>query len=158
MTDRLGPINYGGRGEHIYLGRDITRSEDYSEVTAREIDEEIRALVDTAYKRTTDILSEHRDQLEKLAAALLERETLTAIEVYELLGMEEKLAETRKAQEESTRKQQEEMAKAAGAKAEAPAAEPTDETRRQQLESLDLEEPAQPKEPPPANEAPPPKE
>ena len=87
MSDKLGPIQYGERSDHIYLGRDITRSEAYSEETARIIDLEIKKLVDEAMDSARNILTEHRDKLDKLAEALLEKETLDAAQVYELLDM-----------------------------------------------------------------------
>ena len=86
MSERLGLINYGGREEHLFLGREVTRSEDFSPETAREIDMEIRRIVDEQKKRATEILTTHRAELDKLANALLEQETLTAKQVYDLLG------------------------------------------------------------------------
>ena len=88
MSRRMGPVNYIGREEHIFLGRDITRSEDFSPETAREIDLEIRGLVEEGQKRAVTLLKDNLDKLNKLAQALLERETMTAQEVYELLEME----------------------------------------------------------------------
>ena len=85
MSERLGLINYAGREEHLFLGRDITRSEDFSPETAREIDLEIRRIVDEQKSRATQILESHREELDKLAQALLERETLSARQVYALL-------------------------------------------------------------------------
>ena len=87
MSRRMGPVNYIGREEHIFLGRDITRSEDFSPETAREIDLEIRGLVEEGEKRAMALLQDNLDKLHKLAEALLERETMTAQEVYELLEM-----------------------------------------------------------------------
>ena len=87
MSDKLGPIQYGERSDHIYLGRDITRSEAYSEETARIIDLEIKKLVDEAMDSARKILTDHRDMLDKLAEALLEKETMDAAQVYELLGL-----------------------------------------------------------------------
>ena len=89
MSDKMGPIDFVGHEEHLYLGRDITRTEGFSPETAREIDLEIRRIVTEQKDRATRILTEHRDLLEKLAQALLDRETLTAHEVYELLGLPE---------------------------------------------------------------------
>ena len=89
MSDKLGAIDYVGHEEHLYLGRDITRTEGFSPETAREIDLEIRRIIEEQKDRATKILTEHRDLLEKLAQALLERETLTAHEVYELLELPE---------------------------------------------------------------------
>jgi cell division protease FtsH len=87
MSDVLGVIQYGKRSEHIYLGRDIVKDEPYSEVTAREIDLEIKGLVEAARDRAEKLLLEHKDQLIKLAEELLEKETLDASEVKKLLGM-----------------------------------------------------------------------
>ena len=87
MSDKLGTVQYGERADHIYLGRDITRSESFSEETAREIDLEVKRIVMEAKETATRILTEHRDQLDKLANALLEKETLDAAEIRELLGM-----------------------------------------------------------------------
>jgi cell division protease FtsH len=94
MSEKMGEIAYGGRSEQIYVGRDITRSEDYSEDTAREIDIEIRNLIRVAKKRSDDILTLHKDKLELLAQALLKRETLSAQEVKEVIGMVEKKEES----------------------------------------------------------------
>ena len=93
MSEKLGTIQYGERSDHIYLGRDITRSEAYSEETARIIDIEIKRLVDEANAAAREILTTHRDMLDKLAEALLEKETLDAAQVYELLGIPQKKQE-----------------------------------------------------------------
>ncbi|MBR6372373.1 MAG: ATP-dependent zinc metalloprotease FtsH [Victivallales bacterium] len=94
MCPRLGALSYAGREEHIFLGRDITRSDDFSPETAREIDIEIRRLIDTAERRASDILETHIDQLKLLAETLLEKETMSSKEVYGLLGMKERKVET----------------------------------------------------------------
>ncbi|MCP4179438.1 MAG: ATP-dependent metallopeptidase FtsH/Yme1/Tma family protein [bacterium] len=88
MSEKMGEIAYGGRSEQVYVGRDITRSEDYSEDTAREIDLEIKKLISTAKKKSDEILTKHKDQLELLAQELLKKETLLAKEVKILLGFE----------------------------------------------------------------------
>jgi cell division protease FtsH len=88
MSQRLGPLSYTGREEHIFLGRDITRSEDYSEETAREIDQEVRRIIDASEHRARTILTEHREKLLLLGRTLLERETMSAGEVRTLLGIE----------------------------------------------------------------------
>ncbi len=85
MSDAMGPVKYGERADHIYLGRDITRNQSCSEETLREIDLEVKKLVSTQKDRATAILTEHRDQLEKLAQALLTEETMDAKQIYELL-------------------------------------------------------------------------
>ncbi|OPZ28599.1 MAG: ATP-dependent zinc metalloprotease FtsH [Lentisphaerae bacterium ADurb.BinA184] len=87
MSPKLGPLAYGHREEHIYLGRDITRTEDYSEETAREIDQEIRAILAAAEHTAERLLGEHREALELLGRTLLERETMTAEEIVALVGI-----------------------------------------------------------------------
>ena len=88
MSENLGPLNFGHREEHIYLGRDITKSQDYSEQTAQEIDMEVRALVVAQEARAEKLLRDNLDKLNDLGEALLERETMDAAEIYTLLGME----------------------------------------------------------------------
>ena len=87
MSDKMGTIAYGSRNEQIFVGRDITKSEDYSEDTARELDLEIRKIVKHAKDRADKILREHNDQLILLSETLMEKETMTAKQVRELLGM-----------------------------------------------------------------------
>ena len=87
MSEKLGPVRYGERSEHIYLGRDITRNEGYSEETAREIDMEIKKLVSEAKAHAAQILNEQRERLDKLANALLEKETMDAAEIRLLLDL-----------------------------------------------------------------------
>ena len=88
MSEKLGFINYAGRQEHIFLGRDITRSEDFGQETAREIDLEVRQIIQDSYDRVRSILQENLDKLKLLADTLLEKETMNAEEVYTLLDME----------------------------------------------------------------------
>lgn len=87
MSDKLGTVKYGERSEHIYLGRDITKNESCSEETLREIDTEVKNIIIAQKKRATDILSGHRDQLDKLAMELLDKETLDTKQIHELLGI-----------------------------------------------------------------------
>jgi len=81
----LGPIAFGEREEHIFLGRDIVQHIDYSEKTAQEIDAEVRRIVDECYDRAKQILEERIEVLHAMAKALLERETLDADEIKVLL-------------------------------------------------------------------------
>jgi len=87
MSEKLGCVQYGNREEHIFIGRDITRSEDFSEETAREIDIEIKKLVDDAHLNATTILNEQVVKLKLLAETLLEKEVLDVKEIRELLDM-----------------------------------------------------------------------
>jgi cell division protease FtsH len=81
----LGPIAYGDPHDTVFLGREITRNESLSEETARRIDQEIHNIIDTEYKRAVQILTDHRPALDKIAAALLEFETIDGKHVSEIL-------------------------------------------------------------------------
>ncbi len=85
MSD-LGFINLSDESEPLFLGRQITQRKDYSEETARRIDEEMKKILDSAMAETRKILGEHRDQLDTLTEALVEHETLDDNEVRALLG------------------------------------------------------------------------
>jgi cell division protease FtsH len=78
---RLGPLTFGKKEEQIFLGREIAQHRDFSEETARQIDGEVRSLVDEAYKASWEILNTNQPVMHRLAMALLERETLDAIEI-----------------------------------------------------------------------------
>ena len=82
MSQKLGPIAYGENEESVFLGREMaTRRDDFSESTAREIDEEVRRIVEEQYERARKVIRENRDKLDRLAEALLERETLDSEEI-----------------------------------------------------------------------------
>ena len=86
MSDQLGPIAYGESQNHqVFLGRDFNHQRNYSEEVASEIDKEVRRYMEEAYEACRQIITEHRDQLELIAQALIERETLSAKELEELL-------------------------------------------------------------------------
>ena len=82
---RLGPLTFGKKEEQIFLGREIAQHRDFSEETARQIDLEVRRLIDQAYQAAHSILDSHKDAMHRVAAALLERETIDAEEVKMLL-------------------------------------------------------------------------
>jgi len=84
----LGFIALGSEGEPLFLGREIAQHKDFSEDTAKKIDKEILSILDSCMKETKAILTEHRDQLDLIANALIERETLDDNEVREILGLE----------------------------------------------------------------------
>ncbi len=84
---KLGPVKLGDYTNHLHMRIDGPPPESMSNETAREIDLEVRALIDAAYEEAKTCLTTHKDQLEKLAEALLEKETLSVAEVKELLGM-----------------------------------------------------------------------
>ncbi len=87
MSD-LGFISLGSEGEPLFLGREIAQHKDFSEKTAARIDEEVNKILKECMDDATRILTEHRDQLDKLAQALVAKETLDDYEVRELLGFE----------------------------------------------------------------------
>jgi cell division protease FtsH len=85
FSDKLGPLRYADNEEEIFLGHSVTRQKNVSDATAALIDQEVRRLIDDAESTARNILTEHRDQLEIIAAALLEYETLSGAEVNALL-------------------------------------------------------------------------
>jgi cell division protease FtsH len=79
---KMGPLSYGSEEGSIFLGRDYNqRSQDYSEQTAREIDQEVRRIIDEQYVIVRQLLETKRDRVEAIAKYLLERETLDAEEL-----------------------------------------------------------------------------
>lgn len=85
MSDVLGPLSYSKEEEHIFLGREIAQHRDYSEDTARKIDEEITRLVQKAYSIAKNVLEENLDILHALADLLLEKETVLGGELDTLI-------------------------------------------------------------------------
>ena len=77
MSDELGPMVYGQKEELIFLGREISEQRDYSEAIAEKIDDEVRNLVNEAYKLSKNLLTSYRAQLDAVAKKLLEAETIT---------------------------------------------------------------------------------
>lgn len=86
MSEKVGSVTYGQEDEPIFMGREIARHKEFSEHTAELIDEAVRELIDEAKKRVHDILTEHKDQLEKLAGELVEKETLDDSQIRTLLS------------------------------------------------------------------------
>jgi cell division protease FtsH len=85
MSERLGTLALGRRSHNPFLGRDYHDERNYSEDVARQIDEEVRKIVDYCHQRATEILTQHRDKLDAVVAALLEHETLTREEFLAVL-------------------------------------------------------------------------
>ncbi|MBE9007064.1 ATP-dependent zinc metalloprotease FtsH3 [Fortiea sp. LEGE XX443] len=86
MSDRLGPVALGRQQGNMFLGRDIMSERDFSEETAAAIDEEVRKLVDTAYIRAKEVLVNNRQILDQLAQMLVDKETVDAEELQEILA------------------------------------------------------------------------
>ena len=87
MSENLGPLTFGKKEDQIFLGREIFQHRDYSELTAQKIDEEVRKIITDGYEKTSQIIKENMDGLHRLANALLERETLDAKAVDQVLGL-----------------------------------------------------------------------
>jgi len=86
MSDKLGHLTFGRRHNQIFLGRDISEERNYSEDTAKIIDEEVKDVVGSCYELAKKKLMENKDKLDILAKKLIEKETMDEAEVYELLG------------------------------------------------------------------------
>ncbi len=86
MSDKLGPVAFRRGEEHIFLGREMTQARDFSEHTAQIIDDEIRGLIKEIEHQVTQLLDKHRDHLTALAEALLEKETLDASDINQLIN------------------------------------------------------------------------
>ena len=86
MSEKLGPVAFRRGEEHIFLGREMTQQRDFSEHTAQIIDDEISRLLKQTEQEVTNLLEQHRAQLETLATRLLEKETLEADEIQSICG------------------------------------------------------------------------
>mgnify|MGYP000453971787 CR=1 FL=1 len=85
MSEKMGPLSYGSKEEQVFLGRDFSNQKNFSDQTAKLIDQEVKTLVMGGYNRASELLKKNRDILENLAQALLERETLTGDEVKNVI-------------------------------------------------------------------------
>ncbi len=86
MSERVGPVFFRASEEHPFLGREMSEPRDHSEHTAQVIDEEVARILREADERAYRLLDEHRDELERMTEALIEREVLTVAEIEELIG------------------------------------------------------------------------
>lgn len=86
MSDRLGPVALGRQNGSMFLGRDIASDRDFSDATASTIDEEVRKLVDEAYERAKNVILGNKHILDKLAEMLIDKETVDAEELQEILS------------------------------------------------------------------------
>ncbi|HEY2133607.1 MAG TPA: ATP-dependent zinc metalloprotease FtsH [Acetobacteraceae bacterium] len=85
MSDKLGMIAYGDNSQEVFLGHSVTQNKNVSEVTAREIDAEMKGIIDNAYARAKHILTTNLNELHSVAQGLLEHETLSGDEIRQLL-------------------------------------------------------------------------
>jgi len=90
MSERLGHHALGKTHGPIFLGKDLVREKDYSEETAKIVDEEIKRIVDECYARAKKLIQENKDKIDNLVSALLEKEVLDAEEVKRIIGFKEK--------------------------------------------------------------------
>jgi cell division protease FtsH len=89
MSEKIGPVSLGGSGADVFLGRDLHQRKEYSEEKAREIDQEVTHILTSLYEEALAMLEEHRDALDRVCEALLERETLEGAELEILLKGEQ---------------------------------------------------------------------
>ncbi|MBN2655126.1 MAG: ATP-dependent zinc metalloprotease FtsH [Nitrospirae bacterium] len=85
MSEKLGPLTFGKKDEQIFLGREIAKHKDYSEKTAEDIDDEVKNIVMKAYLDAKQLITENKDLLDAVANSLLERETIDAAEIDEII-------------------------------------------------------------------------
>jgi cell division protease FtsH len=86
MSERLGPLTFGKKEEHIFLGKELASARDYSEQTALEIDAEVKKIVLNAQERAKQLLSNNIEKLHRVAIVLLEKETLDGEEIDQIFG------------------------------------------------------------------------
>ncbi len=85
MSERMGPLVYGKKDGQIFLGKDFAQTADYSEITAQQIDSEVRTIVTSQYERAKTLISNNLDKLERIGRALLEYETIDGPELLALI-------------------------------------------------------------------------
>jgi cell division protease FtsH len=86
MSEKLGPRAFGGDHDHPFLGRDFQSEPDYSDDIAREIDSEIRSIIEEAHVMARTVLTDHRDELERFSDLLVEHESIDGEQFQELIG------------------------------------------------------------------------
>ncbi len=89
MSEKMGPLTYGAKEEQVFLGKDFSQQKNFSDQTAKLIDQEVKALVMGGYSNAHEILTDNREILEKLALALLDQETLNATEIKDIVNGKE---------------------------------------------------------------------
>jgi len=100
MSGKMGTLSYGQHERQRFLGRDLMDQKDYSEETAKDIDAEVRSLVNVAYKRAQKILMENRTKIDMMAQRLVEKEVVDIEEAREMFGLPQE--ETPKSQSAQT--------------------------------------------------------
>lgn len=117
FSEKLGPVNYSASDE-VFLGKDFSTKKNYSEETASEIDEEVKLIIETAFARAEEILKKHKKQLDSVASALLDLETLDGKQFEALYSgkitakkLAEQVKEEEASRQEANAKEAEEMEK-----------------------------------------------
>lgn len=87
MSEKIGPVSYANRDELIFLGREFGEAREYSEELASKIDFEVKKFIENAQQRAVEVLTKHRTDLDKIAAALIEKETLEKEDFEKLVGV-----------------------------------------------------------------------
>jgi cell division protease FtsH len=118
MSDALGPQTFGENQDMMFLGRDITRTRDYSEETALKIDAEVSRLLREAHDRARDILTTHRARLDMIATLLIERETLDGRDVDDMVKHGRVLSEAERDAQDAKREETEDPANDEGSHAD----------------------------------------
>jgi cell division protease FtsH len=85
MSDKLGPVHYNTKEEHVFLGRELGKPREHSEAIQEKIDQEVKSILDSRYEVAKKIVSEHMDTLHALAKAVLEKETLDADDIERIV-------------------------------------------------------------------------
>ncbi|HWK72679.1 MAG TPA: ATP-dependent zinc metalloprotease FtsH [Povalibacter sp.] len=85
LSDKLGPLTYSEESGEVFLGRSVTQHKQVSDVTAHAIDEEVRSLIDSNYRRAKDILETNLDKLHKMAEALIKFETIDESQIKDIM-------------------------------------------------------------------------
>jgi cell division protease FtsH len=86
MSEKMGPISYTDSEEHLFLGREITRTKPHSETTSQEIDQEIKSIIMTCYNRSKEVITGHKDICNRIAEALVKYEVLDKDDVEKIVN------------------------------------------------------------------------
>jgi cell division protease FtsH len=81
MSDKIGPVSYGEKQGHVFLGEELMRAKNHSEEMSEQIDKEVKHILDTCYRETEELIEQHKDEVEIIAKALMLYETITGKEV-----------------------------------------------------------------------------
>ena len=101
MSEKLGPINYSSKDEHVFLGKEFGKAKEYSEATQIEIDAEVKKIIDNSYQTAKKIILDNIDALKELTRRVLEKETLDADEIDEIVNGKKEVSENSEANGET---------------------------------------------------------